>query len=173
MPGPKAQAWIARDHNVISPSYPRGYGLVVDHGQGCYVYDVDGNRFLDFMAGIAVAATGHSHPKVVQAIKEQADRFIHISSDFYHPVWIRLAEKLDELAPFEEQARLFMTNSGTEAVETAIKLARYYTGRERFIAFLGAFHGRTFWLAGLQCQQSQVSPGILHSDFGRHPRALS
>jgi 4-aminobutyrate aminotransferase len=144
VPGPKARAWIARDRNVISPSYPRGYDFVMDHGRGCYVYDVDGNCFLDFMAGIAVAATGHSHPKVVQAIKEQADRFIHISSDFYHPVWIRLAEKLDELAPFEEQARLFMTNSGTEAVETAIKLARYHTGRERFIAFLGAFHGRTF-----------------------------
>ena len=144
VPGPKAQAWIARDQGVISPSYPRGYGFVMDYGRGCHVYDVDGNRFLDFMAGIAVAATGHSHPKVVQAIKDQADRFIHISSDFYHPIWIRLAEKLDELAPFEEPAKLFMTNSGTEAVETAIKLARYHTGRERFIAFLGAFHGRTF-----------------------------
>ena len=143
LPGPKAQEWIRRDEAVISPSYPRGYPLVMDHGSGCTIWDVDGNRFLDFMAGIAVASTGYSHPRVVQAIQEQAEKFIHISSDFYHPKWIELAEKMSQLAPFSEPAVSFMTNSGTEAVETAIKLARYTTGRTQFIGFLGGFHGRT------------------------------
>jgi 4-aminobutyrate aminotransferase len=143
LPGPKAQALIERDRTVISPSYPRGYGFAMDHGKGTEVWDVDGNRFLDFMGGIAVVSTGHSHPKVVKAIQEQAEKFIHISSDFYHEKWIELGEKLDEIAPFEEQAVSFMTNSGTEAVETAIKLARYHTGRMNFIGFTGAFHGRT------------------------------
>jgi 4-aminobutyrate aminotransferase len=115
----------------------------MDHGKGTEVWDVDGNRFLDFAAGIAVNSTGHSHPKVVQAIKDQVEKFIHISSDFYHPKWVELGEKLDEIAPFEEQAISFMTNSGTEAVESAIKLARFVTGRSQFIGFLGGFHGRT------------------------------
>ncbi len=143
LPGPKARALIKRDSAVISPSYPRGYPFVMDHGKGSEVWDVDGNRFLDFMAGIAVTSTGHAHPKVVKAIQEQAEHFIHISSDFYHPKWIELAEKMNEIAPFEEAAVSFMTNSGTEAVETAIKLARYHTGRSNFIGFTGAFHGRT------------------------------
>ncbi len=143
LPGPKARALIKRDSAVISPSYPRGYPFVMDHGKGSEVWDVDGNRFLDFMAGIAVTSTGHAHPKVVKAIQDQAEQFIHISSDFYHPKWIELAEKLNELAPFDEAATSFMTNSGTEAVETAIKLARYHTGRSNFIGFTGAFHGRT------------------------------
>jgi 4-aminobutyrate aminotransferase len=134
---------IKRDSSVISPSYPRGYPFVMDHGKGSEVWDVDGNRFLDFMAGIAVTSTGHAHPKVVKAIQEQAEQFLHISSDFYHVKWIELAEKLDEIAPFNEAAVSFMTNSGTEAVETAIKLARYHTGRSNFIGFTGAFHGRT------------------------------
>lgn len=143
LPGPKARAIIERDHSVISPSYPRGYPFVMDHGKGVEVWDVDGNRFLDFAAGIAVCSTGHAHPKVVKAIQEQAEQFIHISSDFYHPKWVELAEKLDEIAPFQEKAVSFMTNSGTESVEAAIKLARYYTGRSQFIGFLGGFHGRT------------------------------
>jgi len=143
LPGPKARALIKRDSAVISPSYPRSYPFVMDHGKGCEVWDVDGNRFLDFMAGIAVLSTGHAHPKVVKAIQEQAEKFIHISSDFYHEKWIALAEKLDEIAPFQESAVSFMTNSGTEAVETAIKLARYHTRRTNFIGFTGAFHGRT------------------------------
>ena len=143
LPGPKARALIKRDSSVISPSYPRGYPFVMDHGKGSEVWDVDGNRFLDFMAGIAVTSTGHAHPKVVKAIQEQAEQFLHISSDFYHVKWIELAEKLDEIAPFNEAAVSFMTNSGTEAVETAIKLARYHTGRSNFIGFTGAFHGRT------------------------------
>lgn len=143
LPGPKAKALIERDGAVISPSYPRGYPFVMDHGKGTEVWDVDGNRFLDFMAGIAVVSTGHSHPEVVKAIQEQVEKFIHISSDFYHEGWIKLGEKLDEIAPFKETATSFMTNSGTEAVETAIKLARYHTGRSNFIGFTGAFHGRT------------------------------
>lgn len=143
LPGVIAQSLIERDHRVISPSYPRGYPFVMDHGKGCEVWDVDGNRFLDFAAGIAVNSTGHSHPKVVKAIQEQAEKFLHISSDFYHEGWIRLGETLNDIAPFNEPAVSFMTNSGTESVEAAIKLARYVTGRTQFIGFLGGFHGRT------------------------------
>jgi 4-aminobutyrate aminotransferase len=143
IPGPKARAIVKRDQDVISPSYPRGYPFVMDHGRGTEVWDVDGNRFLDFAAGIAVVSTGHSHPKVVEAIKEQADKFLHISSDFYHIKWVELGERLNEIAPFLDNAVSFMTNSGTESVEAAIKLARHYTGRTEFIGFLGAFHGRT------------------------------
>src|SRR4030042_5371289 len=115
----------------------------MDHGKGVEVGDVDGNRYLDFMSGIAVLATGHSHPKLVKAIQEQAEKFIHISSDFYHEKWVELGEKLNEIAPFLDNGVSFMTNSGTESVETAIKLDRHYTGRTQFIGFLGAFHGRT------------------------------
>jgi 4-aminobutyrate aminotransferase len=143
LPGQKARALIKRDSSVISPSYPRGNSFVMDHGKGTEVWDVDGNRFLDFMGGIAVVSTGHAHPKVVKAIQQQSEKFIHISSDFYHEKWIELGERLDEIAPFEEAAVSFMTNSGTEAVETAIKLARYHTERMNFIGFTGAFHGRT------------------------------
>lgn len=115
----------------------------MDHGKGVYVWDVDGNKFLDFAAGIAVNSTGHSHPAVVKAIQDQAEKFIHISSDFYHQKWIELSEYLNRIAPFEEDAVIFVTNSGTESVETALKLARYHTGRTQFIGFLGGFHGRT------------------------------
>jgi len=172
VPGPKARALISRDAQVISPSYPRDYGFVMAYGRGCEVFDVDGNRFLDFAAGVAVNSTGHCHPHVVQAIKQQLDRFIHISSDYYHELWIQLAEKLDEIAPFEEDAMSFMTNSGTEAIEAAIKLARYYTGRHRFIGFLGAFHGRT--MGSLAFNGSKVShrsgffgtmPDVVHIPF--------
>lgn len=143
LPGPKARAMIQRDQAVISPSYPRGYPFVMDHGLGTNVWDVDGNHFLDFAAGIAVTSTGHSHPKVVKAIKEQADQFLHISADFYHEKWIQLGEEFNRIAPFQEDAVSFMTNSGTESVEAAIKLARYHTGASNFIGFLGGFHGRT------------------------------
>lgn len=172
LPGPKAQAMIERDHAVISPSYPRGYPFVMDHGKGSEVWDVDGNRFLDFMGGIAVVSTGHAHPKVVAAIQQQAEKFIHISSDFYHENWIRLAEKLDEIAPFEEQAVSFMTNSGTESVEAAIKLARYHTGRMNFIGFTGAFHGRTMgavtFTASKPAYHSGFYPlmnGVVHAPY--------
>jgi 4-aminobutyrate aminotransferase len=133
---------------------------------------VDGNRFLDFMAGIAVASTGHSHPKVVKAIQQQAEKFIHISSDFYHEGWIKLAEKLAEIAPFDDYGVSFMTNSGTEAVETAIKLARYHTGRSNFIGFTGAFHGRTMGAVTFTASKPKyhkgfypLMNGVLHAPF--------
>jgi 4-aminobutyrate aminotransferase len=141
--GPKAKEVVERDRKVVSPSYPRGYPFVMHHGKGVYVWDVDGNKFLDFAAGIAVNSTGHSHPAVVKAIQDQAEKFIHISSDFYHENWVELSEYLSRIAPFDEEAVVFATNSGTESVETALKLARYHTGRTQFIAFLGGFHGRT------------------------------
>jgi 4-aminobutyrate aminotransferase len=143
LPGHKAREYIDRDRKVISPSYSRFYGFMMDHGLGSEVWDVDGNRFIDFAAGIAVCSTGHSHPKVVEAVKQQADRFLHISSDFYHPIWIEFSERLASTAPFKEPARIFLGNSGTEAVEAAIKLARYHSGRQQFIGFYGSFHGRT------------------------------
>ncbi|KUK47022.1 MAG: 4-aminobutyrate aminotransferase [Anaerolinea thermophila] len=142
-PGPISESLIERDKKVISSSYPRGYPFVMDHGKGVEVWDADGRRYLDFAAGIAVNSTGHSHPEVVAAITEQAQKFIHISSDFYHEKWIQLAEKLDEISPFHLPAISFMANSGSEAVESALKLAKYYTERSQFIGFLGGFHGRT------------------------------
>lgn len=144
LPGPRARALIARDDAVVSPSLTRAYPLVAETGSGYVVTDVDGNRFLDFAAGIAVCSTGHGHPQVVAAIKAQADRLIHIAAtDFYEPRYLELTEHLARIAPFAEPARVFLTNSGTEAVEGAIKLARYHTHRPGLIAFEGAFHGRT------------------------------
>jgi 4-aminobutyrate aminotransferase len=144
LPGPRAQAIIARDHQVLSPSYTRGYPLVMKRGEGAIVEDVDGNRFLDFAAGIAVVATGHSHPEVVAAIQKQAAEFLHMSgTDFYYESMVTLAEKLAGLVPGGVQRRVYFGNSGAEANEAAIKLARYHTGRDKFIAFLGSFHGRT------------------------------
>lgn len=143
VPGKKAKEYLKRDKKVISPSYPRVYPFMMDHGLGSEVWDVDGNRYVDFTSGIAVCSTGHCHPKVIEAIKKQAERYLHISSDFYHPIWIEFSEKLASTAPFKEFAKIFLCNSGTEAVETAIKLARYHTGRQQFIGFLGGFHGRT------------------------------
>jgi 4-aminobutyrate aminotransferase len=161
LPGPKAKAIIERDHNVVSPSYPRGYPFVMDHGLGTEVWDVDGNRFLDFAAGIAVASTGHSHPDVVKAIQDQAAKFIHISSDYYHENWILLSEKLNEISPFKEDALVFLTNSGTESVEGAIKLARYHTGRPGFIGFLGGFHGRTMGSVTFTASKNHYKEGFL------------
>src|SRR5580658_2983765 len=144
LPGPKARAIIERDAQVISPSYTRSYPLVAARGEGAIVEDVDGNRFLDFNAGIAVVAAGHCHPAVVEAIQAQAARLIHMSgTDFYYENMVELAEKLAAVAPGGGPRRVYFGNSGTEAIEAAIKLARYQTGRGRFLAFLGAFHGRT------------------------------
>ncbi len=144
IPGPKARSYLDRDREVISPSYTRIYPFVMDHGKGSEVWDVDGNRYIDFGSGIAVTSTGHSHPKVTKAIKEQADRFLHMSgTDFYYPQQIELAEKLAEIAPMSGANAVFFTNSGTESIEAAIKLALNQTGRPHFIAFFGAFHGRT------------------------------
>ena len=139
LPGPKARALLARDAKVVSPSYPRDYPFVMDHGRGAEVWDVDGNRFIDFAAGIAVASTGHAHPQVVQAIKDAADKFLHISSDYYHELQIRLGEKMSDIAPMDEPAMTFFTNSGTESVEGALKLARYATGHSASLGFWVVF----------------------------------
>jgi 4-aminobutyrate aminotransferase len=160
LPGPRARAIVERDQAVISPSYPRSYPFMMDHGRGTEVWDVDGNRFLDFAAGIAVVSTGHSNPKVVQAIQQQAEKFIHISSDYYHAQWVELGEKLNQIAPFEEPALSFMTNSGTEAVEAAIKLARFHTHRSQLIGFLGGFHGRTMGAVTLTASKSSYHKGF-------------
>lgn len=172
LPGPKARAMLKRDSAVISPSYPRDYPFAMDHGKGSWLWDVDGNRFLDFMAGIAVNSTGHSHPEVVKVIQEQAEKFLHISSDFYHQGMVELGEKLDEIAPMHEAAVTFMTNSGTEAVETALKLARYHTGRTNFIGFTGGFHGRTMGAVTMTASKSlyhrgfyPLMNGVLHAPF--------
>ncbi|MBK9007499.1 MAG: Isoleucine 2-epimerase [Anaerolineales bacterium] len=172
LPGPKAKAMLERDQKVVSSSYPRAYPLVMDHGKGVEVWDADGNRFIDMMAGIAVLSTGHSHPKVVKAVKDAAENFLHISSDFYHEGWVRLSEKLDEIAPFEEHAKTFLTNSGTEAVETAIKLAKYHTKRHNFIGFFGAFHGRTMGSVSFTASKPHyhrgfypLMPGVTHVPF--------
>jgi 4-aminobutyrate aminotransferase len=144
LPGPKAAAIIERDRAVLSPSYTRCYPLVIKRGEGAIVEDVDGNRFLDFNAGIAVVASGHSHPRVVASIQKQAAEFLHMSgTDFYYESMVQLAEKLAALVPGGVPRRVYFGNSGAEAVEAAIKMARYHTGRDKFIAFLGAFHGRT------------------------------
>jgi 4-aminobutyrate aminotransferase len=143
-PGPKAKLIIEKDQKYASPSYIKLYDLVVDHGSGPWIYDVDGNRYLDMMAGIAVASTGHSHPLVVQAIKDAADKFLHIcGTDFYYDSFSRLLERMGKLVPGMGEKKVFLTNSGTEAVEGAIKLARYHTKRTNIIAFRNGFHGRT------------------------------
>ncbi|HEX2697698.1 MAG TPA: acetyl ornithine aminotransferase family protein [Anaerolineales bacterium] len=172
LPGPKAQALIERDQKVVSPSYPRGYPFVMDHGKGVEVWDPDGNRFIDLMSGIAVVSTGHANPKVIKAIQDAAENFIHISSDFYHEGWIRLSEKLDEIAPFTENAKSFICNSGTEAVESAIKLARFHTKRTNFIGFTGAFHGRTMGSVAFTASKPHyhrsfypLMPGVTHVPF--------
>ncbi|MBI4160926.1 MAG: acetyl ornithine aminotransferase family protein [Acidobacteria bacterium] len=144
LPGPKAREWIERDRARVSTSYTRVYPLVAEAGRGAVVWDPDGNRFLDFAAGIAVCSTGHCHPEVVAAIREQAERLIHISgTDFYYLPQVRLAETMGEIAPMRGEVRVYFGNSGTEAMEAAIKLARYKTGRQHIVAFFGGFHGRT------------------------------
>jgi 4-aminobutyrate aminotransferase len=172
LPGPKAQALLARDRPVSSPSYPRDYPFVMAKGRGAEVWDVDGNRYLDFMSGIGVCSTGHAHPQVVQAIKDAADDFLHISSDYWHERMTRLAERMNELDPVGEAAQVFVCQSGTESVEGALKLARYVSGRPRFISFLGGFHGRT--MGSLACTSSKYTqqagffpamPGVTHVPY--------
>lgn len=179
LPGPKSLAMIERDQAVVSPSYPRDYPFVMSHGRGAEVWDVDGNRFIDFASGIAVCSTGHSHPKVVEAVKSAADKFLHISSDYWHEEQVRLAETLNRLSPFGEPAMTFFCNSGTEAVEGAIKLARYVTGRSRFIGFIGGFHGRTMgslaFTASKYTQQAGFfpsMPGVTHIPYPNNYRPL-
>jgi 4-aminobutyrate aminotransferase len=173
LPGPRARQIIERDQKVLSPSYTRPYPLVVSRGEGAMVEDVDGNRFLDFNAGIAVVATGHCHPKVVEAIQQQAARLIHMSgTDFYYENMVTLAEKLAAVAPGGGERRVYFGNSGTEAIEAAIKMARYATGRDKFIAFLGAFHGRTIGSLSLTASKavqrrgfSPLMPGVTHIPY--------
>jgi 4-aminobutyrate aminotransferase len=179
LPGPNARALVARDAEVTSPSYPRGYQFAMSHGRGCEVWDVDGNRFLDFAAGIAVCSTGHCHPDVVAAIQQAAGKFLHISSDFWHEGQTRLAERLSALAPMTEPGMTFFCQSGTEAVEAALKLARYATGRGRFIGFLGGFHGRTMGsLAFTSSKYTQqkgffaTMPGVTHVPYPNPYRPL-
>ena len=155
-PGPKALATIEKDCKYASPSYIKEYPLVVERGQGAMVQDVDGNRYLDFMTGIAVASTGHAHPKVVGAIKDAAEKFLHIcSTDFYYPGFADLCERLARLGPGSDVKRVFLTNSGAEAVEGAIKLARSHTRRSNLIAFEGAFHGRTIGAISLNSSKTK------------------
>ncbi len=173
LPGPRAARIIARDRDFVSPSYTRAYPLVAERGEGAIVEDVDGNRFLDFSAGIAVVATGHCHPRVVSAIREQAGRLIHMSgTDFYYESLAVLAEKLSGIAPGGVPCRVHFANSGAEAVEAAIKLARYHTGREKFIAFLGGFHGRTMGALSLTASKAvqrrgfgPLVPGVHHIPY--------
>jgi 4-aminobutyrate aminotransferase len=179
LPGPRAQALLARDAEVTSPSYPRDYPFVMSHGRGMEVWDVDGNRFLDFAAGIAVCSTGHCHPDVVAAVQQAAGRFIHISSDYWHEGQTRLAERIAGLAPMADPAMSFFCQSGTEAVEAALKLARYATGRGRFIGFLGGFHGRTMgslaFTSSKYTQQkgfSPTMPGVTHVPYPNPYRPL-
>src|SRR5882724_5714398 len=169
LPGPKAKAIIDRDDQVISPSYTRSYPLVAERGEGAIVEDPDGNRFLDFAAGIAVVATGHCHPKVVKAIQNQAAKLIHMSgTDFYYENMVQLAEKLASLVPGQGPRRVYFGNSGTEAIEAALKLARHHSGRQQFIAFFGGFHGRTMGSLSLTGSKSVQKRGFFPVMPGAH-----
>ena len=173
LPGPKAREVLERDARTTSPSLPRAYPFVPARGAGSVVEDVDGNIFLDVNAGIAVTSTGHCHPTVVEAIQRQAAELIHYSaSDFYLPIYSELTDRLAEVAPMPN-ARSFLTNSGTEAVEAGIKLARWSTGRQYVIAFYGSFHGRSYGSVSLTASKATyragfgpLLPGVLHAYYG-------
>ena len=173
LPGPNARAIIERDAKYVSPSYTRDYPFVIARGEGAVVEDVDGNRFLDCAAGIAVNSTGVSHPDVVRAIADQAGKFIHMSgTDFYYEPQVRLAEKLASIAPIDGDVRTFFANSGTETTEAAIKLSRYHTKRQGVIAFLGAFHGRSLGSLALTASKAiqrrgfgPFMPGVHHAPY--------
>jgi 4-aminobutyrate aminotransferase len=173
LPGPKAKALIERDGKYVSPSYTRGYPLVMARGEGAVVEDVDGNRFLDCAAGIAVNSTGHSHPDVVRAIVDQAQKFLHMSgTDFYYEPQVRLAEEIASIVPMPGGVKSFFANSGTEANEAAIKLARYHSKRPFLIAFMGSFHGRTLGSLSLTASRAvqrkgfgPTAPGTFHTPY--------
>ncbi len=173
LPGPKAKEQIARDARSVSQNLTKDVPLVVARAHGAVVEDVDGNRFLDFAAGISTASTGHCHPEVVQAIKAQAEKLLHICyTDFYYPVYIDLCEELARIAPMSGKKRVFLTNSGAEAVETAMKLARVRTGRQKIVGFFGAFHGRTYGAMSLTASKpvqrkgyGPFLPEILHTHY--------
>jgi 4-aminobutyrate aminotransferase len=173
IPGPRAMALIARDHRVYAPCMGRVYPFVMERGVGCEVWDVDGNRYLDFNAGIAVVSAGHAHPRIVRAIQDQAARFIHMAAtDFYNEPMITLGEKLVATMPRAYDWQVFLANSGTEAVEAAIKLARYATGRQGIIAFFGGFHGRSYGALSLTASKPvqrrgyfPLVPGTFHAFY--------
>jgi 4-aminobutyrate aminotransferase len=173
LPGPRARKILERDEKVISPAYTRSYPLVIERGEGSYVIDPDGNRFLDFTAGVAVNALGHAHPAVVKAVADQAARFLHMAgTDFYYDVMADFAERLCALAPGKAPKRCFLANSGTEAIEAALKLARYVTRRPRMIAFYGCFHGRSMGSLSLTAskpaQRRHFAPflDVSHAPYG-------
>src|SRR5579859_3051955 len=173
LPGPNARRVLEADARLVSPSYTRSYPLVAKRGRGVIVEDVDGNEFLDFSAGIAVVSTGHCHPQVVAAIQKQAGELIHMSgTDFYYENLITLAERLAKIAPMSGPIKAYYGNSGTEAVEAAMKLARYHTKRQGIIAFYGAFHGRTMGALSLTASKAQqrrrffpLVPGVAHVPY--------
>ena len=173
LPGPKARAVIDKDNRFISQSYTRGYPLVIDHARGARLTDVDGNVFLDFTSGIAVLNTGHAHPRVVEAIIDQAQKFLHMSgTDFYYKVQSELAETLARVSPGDRNRRIFYCNSGAEAIEAAIKLSRYHAKRSRIISFLGSFHGRTMGAISLSASKvihekgfAPFLPGVTHVPY--------
>jgi len=175
LPGTKARAHVAFDETWTSPSLPRAYPIVPVRGEGLTVEDIDGNLFLDFAAGIAVTSTGHAHPQVVAAIKEQAAELIHFSaSDFYLPIYAEVCHQLARLAPMSGRARVYLGNSGTEVVEASIKLARFATKRPYVVAFQGGFHGRTYGSMSLTASKAKyhagfgpLLPGIFHAPYGR------
>lgn len=172
-PGPKARLIVERDRKVTSPSYIKEYPLVVERGEGPWIYDVDGNRFLDFMAGIATTSTGHAHPHVVEAIREAAGKFLHIcGTDFYYESFAALCERLAGYLPAMGPKKVFLTNSGTEAIEGALKLVRAHTRRPYVIAFKGAFHGRTYGAISLNASKvaqraffGPLVPGVMHVPY--------
>src|SRR4051794_38590234 len=174
-PGPRARDLLARDARFVSPSYTRVYPLVVERGSGAVIEDVDGNLYLDCTAGIAVTATGHCHPEVVAAVQDQAGKLLHMSgTDFYYQPQFELAERLATTAPGPSPKRVFFTNSGAEALEAALKLVRYHTGRSRVVAFFGAFHGRTYGAMSLSGSKlvhrrgfSPLVQDIHHVEFPR------
>ncbi len=161
IPGPKGMEWYARDRAAISPSYVRPYVLVAEHGEGMLVEDADGNTYLDFTAGVAVNSTGHCHPEVVKAIKDQADQLIHMSgTDFFYPLQIRLAEKMQEILPGKTEKMVWYGNSGAEAVEAGLKLARWHTKRPMALSFFGGFHGRTYGAVTLSGSKAKHKEGF-------------
>ncbi len=172
-PGPKAKVVIERDAKVITPAYTRAYPLVIDHGKGTFLWDVDGNKYLDFTTGVAVNALGHSPPEIVRIVQEQAEKFLHMAgTDFYYEVMTRFSEKLCAIAPGDAPKKCFLTNSGTEAVEAAIKLSRWHTRRPKFLAFYDCFHGRTMGSLSLTASKAVHRRGfaplldVVHAPYG-------
>ena len=180
LPGPKAKALVARDAAAVSPSYTRDYPLVIARGEGAVVEDVDGNVFIDLAAGIAVTGTGHAHPDVVKAVTDQAQKFLHMSgTDFYYELQVRLAEEIGRITPIDGPVRAFFGNSGTEAIEACVKLARHHSKRHNIIAFLGSFHGRTLGALALTSSKAlqrtgfgPMMPGVFHAPYANPYRPV-